>query len=71
MCSAKIVRPASIGSMLVSRVDTPAVARAVPRWKDNCRDTKARPWQARSNAANKSTGLVPLTAALVATSPAE
>src|ERR1700730_12723383 len=31
--SAKTVRPASIGATLVSRVDTPAVARTVPRWK--------------------------------------
>ena len=59
-----------MGSRLVSSVDTPAVARAVPRWKASCRQTKARPWQAGSSRANTNTGWMPLTAALVETSPA-
>jgi hypothetical protein len=43
MCSAKTVSPASIGSTLVSRLDTPTVAIAVPRWKLICAQAKARP----------------------------
>src|SRR5260370_19096964 len=71
MLSAKTVKPASIGRALVSMVDTPAVARTVPRWKASCRDVKARPWQAGSAAAKSHTGLVPPPAALVPTSPAQ
>jgi len=70
-CSAKMMSPARIGKMLVSRVETPAVARVVPRWNESWSEMKARPWQAGSSRANMMTGLVPPTAALVTTSPAE
>jgi hypothetical protein len=62
--------PATMGTALVSRVETPAVARTVPRWKASCKEMKARPLQASSRPVNTGTGRVPSTADLVATSPA-
>jgi len=66
-----MITPARIGSRLVSSVETPAVARAVPRWKESWTQTKPRPWQTASTRTNTYTGSMPPTAAFVATSPAE